>query len=110
MSEQPLTSKQKTWLAHLQRCEAQGMSLTAYGDANGLSAQQLYQWRYTLRQKGQLPARSNEKKKTPWVTVIPKAQGTERCLLRFPNGMELEWDQGYAIDWILQLVDGVCGR
>ena len=105
----PLTENQKQQLEHINRCQEQGQSISAYAKAHGLKAQTLYQWRSLLRKKGHL-SKTHRASPSSWIPVIPATRPHGRCLLRLPNGMELEWDPTVGMEWLWPLMDRVMKR
>ena len=113
---EPLTARQQEWLGHVKACEEQGLGKTAYGQAHGIRPTRLYRWQCLLKQKGHLGGTAVKRKPTQeptsWLPVVvkPPLQTQHRCQMRLPNGIELEWDQDYAVENLMQIVAGVSQR
>lgn len=105
-----LTEKQTEWLKHLKRSEEQGLSLAAYGQANGIAVKKLYQWRWLLKKKGQQSFAKEKRLPREWMPVVAKPGAANRCLMRLPNGIELEWGSGDAMESLLRVIEGVLRR
>jgi len=102
-----LTARQRVGLEHLEACAKEGVSVRAYAQRRGLSAQNLYQLATVLRSKGRFPpARRGEKKISPQrVRAVRKSRFVEvqpqpltsgpsntpaTWCARLPNGVVLE--------------------
>ncbi len=47
-----LSERQRAWLEHLRACRAQGLSLKAYAEQQGLNLQRFYHWHRRLKRLG----------------------------------------------------------
>ena len=86
-----LTEKQIFWRDHLKACEAQGMSLSAYAQAQGLKLQSLYDWKWRLGKLGLL-ACASEGDRFVAVQVEPPAVERGVCRVHLTNGVCVELD------------------
>jgi|SRR5665213_2258194 hypothetical protein len=68
MSTAGLTDKQRQALEHVERARSQGMKLSDYAQAHGVSARAIYDGLAALRRKGILP-RGRASSKSPFVAV-----------------------------------------
>jgi predicted glutamine amidotransferase len=107
-----LTASQQLWLNHLQRCEAQGQSLSAYAKAEGLDLKALYNWRFRLKKKGILEDFSSAT--TPALRFQKVVVATEpvrggEIRFRWPNGRVLEFDSGVDSGYVKRLIEGLEG-
>lgn len=68
MNTADLTDKQRQALEHVERARSQGMKLSDYAQAHGVSARAIYDGLAALRRKGVLP-RSRPSSKSPFVAV-----------------------------------------
>jgi hypothetical protein len=85
-----LTERQRYWLGHLQRCQAQGVSIKAYAREQGLKVSTLYGWTRKLKQRGAWAGDETVAFAQVRLAVEPAARGRYR--LAFPGGCHLEWD------------------
>lgn len=84
------TERQREWLAHVQSCRAQGLSLKAYAAQQALSVQRLYHWHRRLKLLGLIDGAEAVSFAAVRVQDSPVRTGAQR--LYFPNGLILEWD------------------
>ena len=68
MSTAGLTDKQRQALEHVEHARSQGMKLSDYAQAHGVSARAIYDGLAALRRKGVLP-RGGPSSKSPFVAV-----------------------------------------
>ena len=57
-NEVGLTTKQRAWLAHIERCASEGSSFQKYCEREGLNVKRLYAARRVLIEKGCLPGKA----------------------------------------------------
>lgn len=88
----PLTERQQFWQTHLQRCEAEGLSVRAYTQAHGLSAAAMRSAKRAFKDR----ARAGERKASTALTLVPVAApefgriGAVAMRLHFPGGVHAE--------------------
>ena len=90
--DKKLTSKQRFWYEHIQRCEQLSMPMSAYAAEHSLDLKRFYNWKWTLAKRGVIGD-----------SAVSHAQFTEvrfhevnigsAWRVRFPNGCVLESDQ-----------------
>ncbi len=85
-----LTERQRAWLEHLRACRAQGLSLKAYAQRQGLNLQRFYQWNRRLKRLGLAATDAPVSFAAVRVSAARAVTGSQR--LHFPNGLMLEWD------------------
>jgi len=83
-------SRQAFWLSHLQRAQAERISVRAYARREGLSEQSLY----AARRKGTVAA----PKATGFATV--RVSGIGGCELSLPGGMTLRLPEVPSAAWL----------
>ena len=108
MSAYSLTEHEQCCLNHLQRAQAQGVSLREYADRQGLKVGSLYQTKSQLKKKGALdePAEGRgEDEAFVAVSVVPSAAGAV-LRLRHPAGWELAFEAWPPVDWLLAVLSG----
>lgn len=92
MSE--LTERQRYWLGHLKACKAQGLSLRAYAEAEGLGLGSLYGWNRKLGPYLDPNKRSSSADTSPRFVPVeltgPSAFSAD-CRIDLPNGVTLHW-------------------
>jgi hypothetical protein len=103
-SNSELTGRQHEWLEHFRACRAQGLSLKAYAEQQGLNLQRFYHWHRRLKRLGLVATDAPVSFAAVRVSAAAGVAGYQR--LHFPNGVMLEWD-GSAdlalIDHLLRL-------
>ena len=89
--KQPLTAKQRFWLEHIKASKAQGVSLSAYAQAQGLKLQTLYDWKWRLGKLGLLGQASQA---CGFVAVQVKSPVREQglCRVHLANGVCVEFE------------------
>lgn len=97
-----LTQRQRYWLEHLERCQAQGLTMKSYAHEQGLKVSALYCWKLKLKQRGVW----NTQNTVEFAEVRLAAQPTDtgRYRLHFPGGFLLEWEGGVDEAAIVRLV------
>jgi hypothetical protein len=85
-----LTERQRAWLEHLRACRAQGLSLKAYAERQGLNLQRFYHWNRRLKRLGLAATDAPVSFAAVRVSAARAVTGSQR--LHFPNGLMLEWD------------------
>ena len=91
VEEKRLTERQRFWLEHLKACEAQGVSLSAYAQAQGLKLKSLYDWRWRLGKLG-LWAEAGRSNHFVAVQVRPAADEQGLCRVHLANGVCVEFE------------------
>jgi hypothetical protein len=90
--EDGLTPTQRTWLEHIERCEAESVSFKSYCAREGLSSASLYDARKTLRRKGVLSSTALKAAAAPprfaAVRLSQPSAGVATEVL-LPNGVQL---------------------
>lgn len=89
-SKTELSERQREWLEHLRACRAQGLSLKAYAEEQGLNLQRFYHWHRRLKRLGLVATDTPVSFAAIRVSAAPGVTGSQR--LHFPNGLLLEWD------------------
>ena len=86
MNTAGLTDKQRQALEHVERARSQGMKLSDYAQAHGVSARAIYDGLAALRRKGVLP-RGRPSAKSPFVAVrvTPRAIAAMRVVQAGPR-------------------------
>ena len=126
MAGRGLTEKQRTWLEHVERCAASGVSMRAYADRHGLDVQRFYVWKSQLKQLGVLAhdlAMPNDIDQPPrpalspliraQVVSRPSVEGRQQstmCAARvtLANGIAIEVPAGVAPEALVQLIASAC--
>jgi hypothetical protein len=94
-----VTERDRVWVAHLERIEAEGIAAKDYAAREGFSRHALYQAKKRLRQQGAWPkaARSAARARFARVHLVdaPPAAMTPASpwalRMRLPSGAVLEW-------------------
>lgn len=108
-----LTDQQRRWLAHVQRAEGRGESLTEYARRHGLKVSSLYETKRRLSRAGLLPpakgTSSRKASRRRFVAlavrrepVVVEARGGFR--IQLPNGTVLEWSEAPAAEKLRELL------
>ena len=126
MAVRGLTEKQRTWLEHVERCAATGVSMRAYAERHGLDVQRFYVWKSQLKQLGLLAhdlAMPNDIGQPPPPAPSPliRAQVVSRssvedqrqstmCAARvtLANGIAIEVPPGVAPEALGRLIVAAC--
>jgi hypothetical protein len=90
------TERDRAWVGHFERIEAEGIAAKDYAAREGLSRHALYQAKKRLRQQGAWPeVEGNVAKPTfarvRFVEPAPVTAAPWALRLRLPNGAVLEW-------------------
>ena len=90
------TERDRVWIAHLERIEAEGIAAKEYAVREGLSRHALYQAKKRLRQQGAWPEAQGSARKPRFTRVrlvesSPTASVAWALRLRLPSGAVLEW-------------------
>ncbi len=87
MTAKKLTDKQQYWLAHLQRCQELGQSLSDYAKAHELDLKALYNWKWMLSQRGMTRGAATTSALFSQVKVAQRSSDASTPIqIQFPNG------------------------
>lgn len=103
-----LSERDRFWLEHLKRIQAEGGEAKAYARRHGLSHHALYQAKKRLVDGGALPKTAPSAPRFARVGVVPTpaaAPGSFR--LRLPGGALLEWERPPELAVLEALVERV---
>jgi hypothetical protein len=101
-----VAGRRAVWEAHLHRCRASGLSLSAYAKRHGLGLSTLCGWQAPLRAEGLIEAAPAPS----FVRVEPAATPAEPAELGgsyrlvFPSGLVLQWQGAADLRLIGQLL------
>jgi hypothetical protein len=101
--QRELTARERFWLGHLRRIEAQGIETKAYGAQRGLSVHALYQARKRLVALGawperKAPARTASVPVFAPVRILDVPEAAVACRVRLASGAVVEWSSAPAAD------------
>ena len=105
MDEGQVSELQRQTLAHVQRAQADGVSLSAYARAQGIEVRQMYDAMVQLRKRGLLP-KSSSKARRKFVTVkiaVPMGRAAAVCRVLMSAGVTIECAQWPPRSWLDQL-------
>ncbi len=102
-----LTSRQREWLAHLQRCETSGETKRAYAKRHRLSVQAMYYAAKDLRRRGALPPAGRAAPSVSFIRVPPPASTQGAWRVRFANGAVLEGANVLSSESLTALVESL---
>ena len=87
-----LTTKQREWLHHIERCESEGLSFSSYCRREGLDVRRLYAAASALRAKGCLTSESTDSA-VPRLSAVKLTTplSTPTVLIELPDGIRLTW-------------------
>ena len=102
-----LTSRQREWLTHLQRCEASGETKQAYAKRHRLSVQALYSAAKDLRRRGALPPAGRAARTVSFVRVSAPVSAPGAWQVRFANGAVLEGANALTSESLTALVEAL---
>ena len=103
--------EEREWIAHLDACKVEGVSLKAYARGHGLSVDSLYYQRrkMTLRTKASTSATASKTDvKSGFFTRLQVRAAAEsvsdrQILLHLGNGLHLEMQTLPPVDWLASL-------
>ena len=103
--------QEREWMAHLDACKAEGISLKAYANRHGLAVDSLYYQRrkMTLRGLASTPVKPSKASSTPKLFTRLQVSGNTElaggmtirlCLVR---GLKLEMSNLPPVEWLAAL-------
>ena len=108
-----VTDGQRSWLAHVQRAEGRGETLTEYAKRHGLKVSSLYEAKRRLRGAGLLPpaegSSSRKASRRRFVALAVRREPTPvesrgGFRIQLPNGTVLEWSEAPAAERLRELL------
>ena len=105
------TQKQQYWLNHIQACQREAISMTAYAQRNDINIAQMYAWKSTLIKRGLLGNSTSNTATLPLfqkVTVAPAHMDGLHCKIILPNQLVLECSPDSDSSQIRRLVAELC--
>ena len=114
-----MSSKETShWQFHLEQIDQEGISTKAYAAREGLSLQDLYQWRHKLKRRRSgdpvslaiTPRVPRQFVRVSAVDPDPTSQSPSRCCLVLPSGVRLEMSDLSSIGWIAALTHELGGQ
>jgi hypothetical protein len=106
------TERDRVWVRHLERIEAEGIAAKIYAAREGLSVHALYQAKKRLRQQGAWPEANGSAVEPTFTRVrlvetAPAAATPWALRLRLPSGAVLEWSVTPGADLLGTLLERV---
>ena len=102
-----LTSRQREWLTHLNRCTASGETKRAYAKRHRLSVQAMYYAAKDLRRRGALPPAGRATRRVSFVRVSAPVSAPGAWQVRFANGAVLEGANALTSESLTALVEAL---
>ena len=102
-----LTSRQREWLAHLNRCTASGETKRAYAKRHRLSIQAMYYAAKDLRRRGALAPARRAVRSASFVRVSAPVSPRGSWQVRFANGAVLEGANALTSESLTALVEAL---
>ena len=105
-----LTARERFWLGHLRRIEAQGIETKAYGVKRGISVHALYQARKQLVALGAWPERKSPARTASApvfapVRIVDVPEAAMAGRVRLASGAVVEWSSVPSADVLSAVLD-----
>lgn len=109
--------QEREWVAHLNACEEEGMTVKAYARQHDLPVDSLYYWRRKIKLRADKSSSNATHPSTTstklfarlHVTAIPTSAGDGQLRLRLGNRVQLEMPHLPPVEWLAALmqIEGV---
>ena len=108
-----LTDRQHYWHEHLNACKAQGLSMRAYADAEGLNLNSFYAWKRKLQSTSSTVAPEKLRQSSSALFVPVELSGSPPpdsvLCIELPNGLVLHWPLTVQLESLKNLLPILAG-